>query len=133
MKTKESMHLNAKVSTFRNAEKLRNRLTASEKILWEELRKRKLIDLKFRRQHPISRYVLDFYCHEAKLGIELDGKYHEKKSQQLYDKDRTENLEKYNIQIIRFTNDDVINSLQKVLNRIQEACELRISLLKKKS
>ncbi len=133
MKTKENMHLNANPSTFRNADKLRKRLTTSEKILWEELRKRKLNGLKFRRQHPISRYVLDFYCHEAKLGVELDGKYHEKKSQKLYDKDRTENLEKHNIQIIRFTNEEVINSLSTVLNKIQEASELRISLMRNKA
>ena len=121
------MHLNAKPSTFRHAKRLRREMTFAEKILWAELRNKKISDLKFRRQHAISRYVLDFYCHQARLGIELDGKYHEDKAQQLYDKDRTENLEVYNIEIIRFTNEEVINNLQSVLLQIKNQCELKIS------
>ncbi len=120
------MHLNAKPSTFRNAYKLRKDMTAAEKILWEELKNKKLGGLKFRRQHAISRYVLDFYCHKSKLGIEIDGKYHENKAQKLYDDDRTMNLEKDNIQVIRFTNEEVRNNLIQVLNTIKEKCELRI-------
>jgi len=127
MENKENMHLNAKPSTFRHAKKLRNEMTFAEKILWAELRNRKISDLKFRRQHAISRYVLDFYCHQARLGIELDGKYHEDKAQQLYDKDRTKNLEVYNIEIIRFTNEEVINELQNVLLKIKNKCALKTS------
>jgi len=126
----EKMHLNAKPSTFRNAAKLRREMTQAEKILWKALRNRQLGGLKFRRQHPISRYILDFYCHSAKLGIELDGKYHDEKSQQLYDVDRTENLALYDIQIIRFKSGDILNDLKKTLEIIQEKCEARISILK---
>jgi len=127
MENKENMHLNAKPSTFRYAKELRNRMTFAEKILWVELRNRKLSNLKFRRQHSIMRYILDFYCHQAKLGIELDGKYHEDKAQQLYDKNRTENLALHNIEIIRFTNEEVINDLQSVLLKIKNKCEFKIT------
>jgi len=124
----EKMHLNAKPSTFRNAAKLRRKMTEAENILWKVLRNKQLSGLKFRRQHPISRYVLDFYCHRARLGIELDGKYHEEKSQKLYDIDRTENLAVYDIEIIRFKNEDIINDFKKTLDIIQIKCETRIAL-----
>ena len=100
MKQKNKMHLNAKPSTFRNAKKLRNRMTLAETILWSELKNRQVGGFKFRLQHAISRYVLDFYCHKAKLGIELDGPYHLEKPQQLYDTDRTQNLALFNLSLI---------------------------------
>jgi very-short-patch-repair endonuclease len=123
---KDRMHLNAKPSTFRHAIKLRTKTTPAEKILWMALRNKLLNGLKFRRQHPISRYVLDFYCHRARLGIELDGGYHEEKSQKLYDLDRTENLALYDIEIIRFKNENVIDDLQKTLKTIEKKCKARI-------
>jgi len=125
MEPKNNMHLNAKPSTFYNARKLRTRMTPAEIILWSALKKRQLGGFKFRRQHAISRYVLDFYCHELKLGVELDGEYHLEKTQQLYDVDRTENLALYNIEIIRFENKKVIESLFEVLKIIEEKCEDR--------
>ncbi len=126
MKRKAKMHLSARVSTFRNAKQLRRVMTPAEKTLWLALKNKQLDDLKFRRQHPISRYVLDFYCVRAKVGIEIDGKYHEEKSQKLYDADRTENLELHNIQIIRFTNEEVLTNLTEVLESISQICESRI-------
>jgi len=122
------MHLNAKPSTFRNARKLRSDMTPAETILWSALKNRQVGGFKFRRQHAISRYVLDFYCHKVKLGIELDGSYHLEKSQQFYDTDRTQNLALFNIEIIRFENIEVIESISKALNIIKEKCIHRASL-----
>jgi len=122
------MHLNAKPSTFRNARKLRSDMTSAETILWSALKNRQVGGFKFRRQHAISRYVLDFYCHKVKFGIELDGPYHLEKSQQFYDTDRTQNLALFNIEIIRFENIEVIESISKALNIIKEKCIHRASL-----
>ena len=67
-----NMHLNASPEIFVYAKKLRLSMTESEQILWEILKNKKFSGLKFRRQHPILKYILDFYCHSEKLGIELD-------------------------------------------------------------
>ena len=127
MKRKAKMHLSAKVSTFRNAKKLRTKMTPAEEVLWAAIKNKQLDGLKFRRQHPISRYVLDFFCTRAKLGIEVDGKYHEEKAQKLYDVDRTDNLKLSNIKIIRFTNQEVLNQLDQVLESIKVKTQNRIS------
>jgi len=118
MKRKAKMHLSAKASTFRNAKKLRTKMTPAEEVLWAALKNKQLEGLKFRRQHPISRYVLDFFCARAKLGIEVDGKYHEEKAQKIYDADRTDNLKLSNIEIIRFTNKKILTQLDQVLESI---------------
>lgn len=127
MKRNAKMHLSAKASTFRNAKKLRAKMTPAEELLWAAIKNKQLDGLKFRRQHPISRYVLDFYCARAKLGIEVDGKYHEEKAQKLYDADRTENLKLSKIKIIRFTNEEIFNQLVLVLESIKEETQARIS------
>ena len=74
------MHTGAKPEIFRFAEQLRTKITPSEKELWEFL-KQKPHGYKFRRQHPFSKYILDFYCHKIKLAIEIDGKYHDLREQ----------------------------------------------------
>ena len=75
-----------------NAKELRQRQTETEEILWSYLRNRKILRLKFRRQHYIQSYIVDFYCAEKMLSIELDGGIHLNKEQKEYDKDRTEFL-----------------------------------------
>lgn len=95
-------------------------MTEAEHLLWEALRNKQLDGFKFRRQHPVSKYVLDFYCHQAKLAIELDGGYHEDSVQQLYDADRTANLTELGIEVIRFQNDNVMENLDEVLDDILE-------------
>ena len=90
------MHAGAKPEIFRFAEKLRENMTEEEKKLWEFLRL-KPQGFKFRRQHPFSRYVLDFYCHKAKLAIEIDGMYHELSVQKQLDEARTKEIENYGI------------------------------------
>ena len=70
---------------FSNAKKLRDNATDSENILWEALRNKRLDGYKFRRQHPLAIYIADFYCHELKLVIEVDGGYHQTKEQLILD------------------------------------------------
>ena len=112
------MHHSAKVSTFRKAQQLRRRMTDAETLLWEHLKSRKLEGYKFRKQHPISRYILDFYCHSEKLAIEIDGPNHNLKATQVYDSDRTSNLIELGIKTIRFTNEEVLKDVESVKRKI---------------
>ncbi len=99
--------------------------TAAEKKLWYEVLGNKRLDnLKFTRQKPLDEYIVDFYCAELMLAIEIDGDTHA--SQDQYDKRRTENLNKYGVQVIRYTNTEVLNNLEGVY---QNLCE-RISAIK---
>ena len=112
------------VATARCRE-LRRNSTESEKILWERLRNRKLLNKKFNRQRPIffdllgknTFYISDFYCHEKKLVIEVDGKIHE--SQEEKDALRSEVINSLGIKVIRFKNEEIENSIDKVLNEIK--------------
>ena len=113
------MHHDADPGTFRNAYRLRQRETEAEQVLWERLRRKQVLGLKFRRQHPVSKYVLDFYCHRTRLGVEIDGEYHDTTAQQLYDKLRTEALEVLEIKVIRFTNKEVLEHTDAVVAEIE--------------
>lgn len=97
---------------------LRNNPTDAEKYLWYELRESQLNNKKFRRQHSIGKYVVDFYCPEEKLVIELDGEQHYEADQKKYDQRRTEYLEGLNLRVIRFRNTDVLFDRDKVVNVI---------------
>ena len=103
---------------FRFAEELRRKQTSSEKILWEAINGKKL-GVKFRRQHPIRNYIADFYCHEKKLVIEIDGNYHLEIDQKEYDKYRSDDIEELGISVIRFTNDEVITDIESVVSKIK--------------
>lgn len=110
-------------STVHLARDLRKNQTDSESILWNQIRGRKLGGLKFRRQHPIGPYVLDFFCLEANLGIELDGSVHQSEEQTLKDQQRTLWLEQNHIRVIRFTNSEVEHHLGDVLQKILKAAQ----------
>jgi very-short-patch-repair endonuclease len=99
------------------AKDLRNNMTESEKKLWSYLRKKQIGKYKFRCQHPIYRYILDFYCHEKRLAIEIDGNIHN--SQQEYDKYRDEFLNSIGIRTLRLRNEDVLNNIEKVIEIIK--------------
>jgi cyclase len=107
----------AKLKTIIKARYLRHKETKAEKILWQEIRNRKL-GVKFRRQHPIDKFILDFYAPEIKLGIELDGSPHKENIE--YDKLRTEYLNSHGIKILRFWNSEVENNLEEVVRKIKE-------------
>ena len=117
---KKPFHFGAESKTFEAATKLRKQMTPSEKILWDVLRDRSFHGLKFRRQHPLGRYVADFYCHEKKLVIETDGEIHDTKDAIEYDIKRTEFLNNNQIEVIRIRNKDVLTNIEKVKNIIRK-------------
>lgn len=97
--------------------------TDAERLLWGLLRNRGLGGLKFRRQHPCNGYFLDFYCHEARLAVELDGSQHLEGNQAAYDEERTRVLEQEGIRVLRFWNGDVSAHIEEVLGVIWEEAE----------
>ena len=107
----------SKMDSMVKARYLRREETKAEKILWQELRNRKL-GIKFRRQHPVDKFILDFYSSEIKLGIELDGSSH--KGADEYDRLRTEYLGLNKVRIIRFWNSEIENNLKEVISKIRK-------------
>lgn len=97
---------------------LRNKSTAAEIILWNHLKKRQLNGRKFRRQHSISDYIVDFYCPEERLVIELDGDFHFDEEINKYDEERTAYLNKLDIKVLRFENNEILYNLEYSLNKI---------------
>lgn len=114
----ENLHLGATRGVFENARALRRKETPAEKTLWLYLRDRRLGGKKFRRQHPVDTYILDFYCHECRLAIELDGEIHAEKMNKQYDEARTERLNDFGIKVIRFTNSEIESEVERVLDVI---------------
>lgn len=101
--------------------KLRNKGTSAEARLWTFLQHSKIDGRKFRRQHSVGRYILDFYCPGEMLCIELDGAYHNSIRQQLYDRKRTEFLNSVGIRVIRFENRLVFENIDKVIGEIRKS------------
>ncbi len=114
------MHYGAEARVFRFAEELRQQMTPAEKKLWKHLKGKQLAGLKFRRQHAMGAYIADFYCHSKKLVIEVDGKYHEDDIQQQKDKFRDSEMERFDIKVLRFTNEQVLSTTSKVLKEIEK-------------
>jgi very-short-patch-repair endonuclease len=98
---------------------LRKQQTPQEVILWSRLR-RKQLEYKFRRQHSVGLYILDFYCSSKKLAIEIDGSQHFETEAQDYDEKRTQYLNDKGIQVLRFTNADINTNIDGVLMKIME-------------
>ncbi len=96
-------------------QELRNQATPAEHKLWYFLRGRNLLGFKFRRQHSIGRYILDFYCLELRLGIELDGGHHFAPEQMTKDAERSAWLRHFRLKIIRVPNDEVMNNIDGVV------------------
>ena len=103
------------------ARELRQHSTDAEQKLWSALRDRRMAGAKFRRQHPVKPYILDFYCHELKLGIELDGGQHNTDKGRAHDEQRSRFLAEQNIQVLRFWNNDVFQQPEAVLQAIFNA------------
>jgi len=119
----DNLHKGAIGKLYQYGRELRQSSTKAETILWEYLRNRKLEGLKFGRQHPIDKFVADFYCHEKKLVVELDGAVHDDKMNAQYDEARTYELKGSGIKVIRFRNSEVENNISFVLNEIGKATE----------
>lgn len=120
------MHYGASKTIFQYAEVLRKNMTEAEQIIWERLCKNQL-GVRIRRQHPVWKYIADYYCHELKLVIEIDGGIHLLKENKEYDIGRETTLNEFGIDIVRFTNDQVINEIEHVIEVITE----KITELKK--
>jgi very-short-patch-repair endonuclease len=99
------------------ARAMRKNATPAERVLWNALRDHRFCDVPFRRQHPLDRFVLDFYCPSRKLAIEVDGEIHE--HQREYDEGRTNALAARGIRVIRFQNEDVLHRLDQVLHTLR--------------
>jgi very-short-patch-repair endonuclease len=98
---------------------LRHNLTPAEAIMWKALQNKQLEGRKFRRQHSVGKYVLDFYCPSERLAVELDGAGHYTLHGGFHDEERDEYLQKLNIRVVRFENKEVYFSLEMVLEEIK--------------
>jgi imidazole glycerol-phosphate synthase subunit HisF len=119
---KPKMFYEAAKGTFKNARMLRKRATDSEELLWQKLSKNQVLGLRFKRQHPIAFYVADFYCHKAKLVIELDGKYHDLEQQKSYDINRTAVLNELGLRVLRFSDKEIFEDIDRVVDAIKDNC-----------
>ena len=117
-----SMHYGATSETFQIAERLRKNMTIAEKVLWERVC-RNQIGVRIRRQHPIWKFVADFYCHQVKLAIEIDGEIHLSSENKQYDSSRDIILDEFKIRILRFTNYEVLNKTDFVIEQIKKTIE----------
>ena len=108
------------------AKTMRTNATDAEHLMWQLLRNKKFMNLKFRRQHVIKPYIVDFYCHEIGLVIELDGSQHNTDDGKEYDAERTKFLEALGLKVVRYWNHDVLQNTDIVLEHIwQIYCELK--------
>jgi very-short-patch-repair endonuclease len=114
----KSMYYGAKPATFEAARILREQMTLHEILLWEKLKLKQICDVRFRRQHPIDFFIADFYCHGARLVVEIDGETHNYQREQ--DDGRSAEMERYFIKVIRFTNSEVENNIEDVVKRIED-------------
>lgn len=114
-----------KIVTVERARRLRKAQTVTEMLLWRELRDRRLQNLKFRRQVPIGPFIVDFYCAEKKLIIELDGFVHEDQEVQIQDHRRERFIRDNGYRVLRFTNDEANDDMEKVLRTIRTVCSER--------
>ena len=120
--TDNSANLHVHPTILAHAKELRRPMTRHEAKLWQCLRGKQFYGIKFRRQHPIYRFILDFFCYQHHLVIEIDGDSHAEPDQQLYDQARTEWLEQRGLRVIRFTNRDIDANIDGVLQEIARQC-----------
>lgn len=114
-------YFGATPATLRIAADLRANMTRAEKVLWESVRNKKCCRLRFRRQHPIGDFIVDFFCYEAMLAIELDGEVHNDDYQKERDYERTKIINELGIDVIRFKNHEVIENIGEVIQSIEKA------------
>lgn len=115
---KKEMFFGASPLIFEKAKALRNSLTFAELVLWSYL-KTSPSGYKFRRQHPVGIYIVDFYCHALKLVIEVDGSIHEQIEVKKHDEKRQSDLEDFGLSVVRFNNDEVEKRLEVVIEKIE--------------
>ena len=104
------------------AKNMRSNATDAEHLMWQLLRAKRFMNLKFRRQHVVAPYIVDFYCHELGLVIELDGSQHGTDDAIEYDAERTKFLEALGLKVVRYWNHDVLNRTERVLEHLWNIC-----------
>ena len=109
-----------RIDLMEQAKTLRREMTPAEHALWRALRGNRLGGWHFRRQHVIERWIVDFYCHRARLVIEVDGNVHDLHADS--DAERQASLEGLGLSVMRFTNAEVLGELSEALRRIEAAC-----------
>src|SRR4051812_9738296 len=120
---RDNMFYKADPLIFKKAEELRNNPTEAENLLWNYLRQNNL-GVKFRRQHAAHIYVLDFYAHQIKLAIEIDGTIHDFEDVKRNDIERQTYLESLGITVLRFSNVDVFENIELIVQKIQETIKI---------
>lgn len=112
------------------ARMMRRNMTVPEKKIWEELlSKDQMLGLRFLRQKPIDHFIVDFYCSKLRIVVEIDGSSHLGDQPEAYDNERTLVLKKYGIVVYRYTNDEVLNSIERVAEDLKEKIKARIEEL----
>jgi very-short-patch-repair endonuclease len=114
----KNMFFGAKAELFSLALQMRKNPTEAERVMWKILRKFRQSGYPFRRQHPIEFYIADFYCHNLRLVIEVDGEIHTEKEIQSHDEGRTGELERFGIKVLRFTNNQILHDSDLVVEKI---------------
>ena len=114
------------------ARALRQSPTAAEQLLWRHLRNRQLAGAKFRRQHPLGPYILDFVCLAQGLVVEVDGGQHADLQAQAYDRQRSAWLQQQGLQVLRFWNHDVMQQTHEVLAQLLQALTPALSRLRER-
>jgi very-short-patch-repair endonuclease len=104
------------------AKSMRHSSTNAEQLMWQLLRAKRFMNLKFRRQHVIASYIVDFYCHEIGLVIELDGSQHGTDDAIEYDAERTKFLEALGLRVVRYWNNEVLLETDDVLDDLWKVC-----------
>ena len=110
MKSQIPQYYRSTKRTEQNAKALRKPLTPAEELFWKIVRNLNLLGLKFRRQHPIGPFIADFYCHELKLVVEIDGDVHDLEDVKQYDVQRENYIKELGLKVLRFQNGDVFKN-----------------------
>jgi len=113
------IYFGAKPELLRIAGELRKNMTVAEQMLWQKLRNRQVSGYRFRRQHPVRDVVVDFFCYQAMLFVEIDGKVHDTSYKEERDIERTKILKMLGLRELRFRNEEVINDIENVIRRIE--------------
>ena len=121
------IYFGASVEMLRLAGDLRRTMTSSEKKIWPYLRSKALSGHRFRRQHPIKDFIVDFFCYDVMLAVEIDGEVHQEAFQKERDKERTVILNKLGIRVLRFTNSEIEHQIDAVIDTIQNELKIRSS------
>ena len=120
IKNTDNFYFGASQEIISRARLLRKNMTMAERVLWYNLQNHQFKELKFRRQHPICQFIVDFYCHKLKLVIELDGNFHHDDAQKVKDDYRTQELNRFGLTVIRFDNEIVLMNISKVKSEIEK-------------